>query len=526
MKRMKKLFAILMTMAMVMGLGITGFAATNDNQISVSGAGLAGVTSGTEAERVQYGQIIMEDRESTIGWQFVNEEIQTAFVDAYNNAGIATSYSADQILDRIGGSETNENGNAIAGTISSDAKFSAALTAVANVATKPMTWDSIDKSWESVDNLTKGLYVVVANKSGYSYLPMAAYINSDGDGVDVVAKGAPDQIQKTVTAGGESVSAGDKVEYTVTLKYPFISADYVSPTFKITDTLTNATFGEDANVSITGLGTAGTDYSVTFSDDKDTLTINVTNYDRTKAGDPVTITYTVTVDDSVSSTDALENKVTSEVDVDGDGEEPSKKTEYKVISTPVKATINKVDDSEDQNTLPGSVFALYEGTGNDQTADTLISIIADADTTAGIELPDEYASYQDDNSVFKADGNPDGNIVFDGLDAQKSYYVVEIIAPEGYSIDGISHQLQRGNTLETNYPNTTTTTENNVTTVTTTYKYKDFTINSDETNTIVNTTIASLPSTGGMGTTLFTIAGCVIMISAAGLFFATRKKAN
>lgn len=29
MKRMKKLFAILMTMAMVMGLGITGFAADN-----------------------------------------------------------------------------------------------------------------------------------------------------------------------------------------------------------------------------------------------------------------------------------------------------------------------------------------------------------------------------------------------------------------------------------------------------------------------------------------------------------------
>lgn len=43
---------------------------------------------------------------------------------------------------------------------------------------------------------------------------------------------------------------------------------------------------------------------------------------------------------------------------------------------------------------------------------------------------------------------------------------------------------------------------------------------------MTDTTLAALPSTGGMGTTLFTIAGCVIMISAAGLFFATRKKAN
>ena len=32
------------------------------------------------------------------------------------------------------------------------------------------------------------------------------------------------------------------------------------------------------------------------------------------------------------------------------------------------------------------------------------------------------------------------------------------------------------------------------------------------------------PSTGGIGTTIFTIGGCAIMIIAAGLFFATRRK--
>ena len=38
--------------------------------------------------------------------------------------------------------------------------------------------------------------------------------------------------------------------------------------------------------------------------------------------------------------------------------------------------------------------------------------------------------------------------------------------------------------------------------------------------------LSALPSTGGIGTTIFTIAGCVIMIAAAGLFFASRKKTN
>ena len=43
---------------------------------------------------------------------------------------------------------------------------------------------------------------------------------------------------------------------------------------------------------------------------------------------------------------------------------------------------------------------------------------------------------------------------------------------------------------------------------------------------IKNTKLASLPSTGGIGTTIFTIGGCAIMIIAAGLFFATRRKAE
>ena len=43
---------------------------------------------------------------------------------------------------------------------------------------------------------------------------------------------------------------------------------------------------------------------------------------------------------------------------------------------------------------------------------------------------------------------------------------------------------------------------------------------------IKNTSISSLPSTGGIGTTIFTIGGCGIMIAAAGLFFASRRKEN
>ena len=41
---------------------------------------------------------------------------------------------------------------------------------------------------------------------------------------------------------------------------------------------------------------------------------------------------------------------------------------------------------------------------------------------------------------------------------------------------------------------------------------------------VADTQLHSLPHTGGIGTTIFTIGGCAIMIVAAGLFFATRRK--
>ena len=73
----------------------------------------------------------------------------------------------------------------------------------------------------------------------------------------------------------------------------------------------------------------------------------------------------------------------------------------------------------------------------------------------------------------------------------------EILAPAGYSING------DGVTVEV-----VENTERNV----------------SVTGSLTDTKLSSLPSTGGIGTTIFTIGGCVVMIAAAGLFFATRKK--
>ena len=43
---------------------------------------------------------------------------------------------------------------------------------------------------------------------------------------------------------------------------------------------------------------------------------------------------------------------------------------------------------------------------------------------------------------------------------------------------------------------------------------------------IKNSSTPSLPTTGGMGTVLFTVAGLALMLVAAGVYFARRRKRN
>ena len=86
-----------------------------------------------------------------------------------------------------------------------------------------------------------------------------------------------------------------------------------------------------------------------------------------------------------------------------------------------------------------------------------------------------------------------------GLD-EGTYKFVETLAPVGYSVnsDGVEFTVA---------PN-----ENTNANISYNANY-------------LNTKLSTLPFTGGMGTTIFTIVGCLVMIIAAGLFFVNRRKA-
>ena len=105
------------------------------------------------------------------------------------------------------------------------------------------------------------------------------------------------------------------------------------------------------------------------------------------------------------------------------------------------------------------------------------------------------------NTIITTDAN--GTAKMKGFEnTETGYYLKEVEAPDGYSLADdkvIEWSEVNGTPSETN-------------------------VNANVT--VVDSKLSALPSTGGIGTTIFTIAGCVIMIAAAGLFFASRKKSD
>ena len=92
-----------------------------------------------------------------------------------------------------------------------------------------------------------------------------------------------------------------------------------------------------------------------------------------------------------------------------------------------------------------------------------------------------------------------GQLVVKGLD-KGEYQFKEVTAPDGYSIN------------ETNSSATLTITGDKAT--------AEFTADAD----MRDTEVGALPETGGIGTTIFTVGGCAIMVAAAALFFMNKKK--
>lgn len=204
----------------------------------------------------------------------------------------------------------------------------------------------------------------------------------------------------------------------------------------------------------------------------------VKSTDNPNAGKEITVTYTAKVNALT-----VENEAGSHV----------ANTEYGATNVPVQLftgeiTLVKYGDNKENNVLANAEFEVYK------------------DNAAA---PLKFKKQENGNYRYAPNAkdatttvitNGEGKIVVEGLDVG-SYHFKETKAPTGYSIN------TDGKTIELTQKGVATGIIRN-------------------NDTLNDTKLNSLPSTGGMGTYLFTIIGVVVMAGAAGAFFISRRKGS
>ena len=484
MKMMKKVLALSTAAAMVFGMTMTAWAAPSTETATVT---VKNVT---------------EDGATVTAYQLVYYDDETqdyVAVDAAENLGYEVGESDASIVSEIAKAIN-------AGTVTLS---STTLTDVGD---------------DYTGSLTAGTYLILVTNSGDTiYNPMLVSLEvqypdgvQDGE-VDadtsyvvgdtvVYAKSTDDvPVDKIITDAegnqiGENgkyddVYSGTRVYFKITGTVPSYSEQYDNDklTYTITDTVSKG-LTLDNNLQATLQGQLGDDATVTV--DENTITIDYTNdFIMNNGGKQVEITYSAVVNGDAVNFEAATNTVKVTY-----SNSPSSTTDGEEVITrhytfDLENAMVKVDSEDQETTLTGAEFTL--------------------------------TSTSDPNKVITGATDEDGYIVFEGLDAGE-YTLKETKAPEGYQLSGKEYTL----TIEAIYGD-----DNILASYTVTIKDGDevignMTYTSDDLDgsgtvaNIVNTTLSSLPSTGGIGTTIFTIGGCAIMIAAASLFFVSRRKSE
>ncbi len=531
MKSMKKTASLLLALLMVFALTTSAFA----KDVTVGdGSGTATLTVSNAAKGVSYSIYKLFD----------------ATVTGAENGSIA--YTGTIPKDLMDYFEEDAEGNITAIEAAKDtanekllsAAAVAAITAWANdPQTAPLAADVADGSELVFTGLPYGLYVVTTTQGS------AITVDSTNPNAVVVDKNTTEpSVEKLVNGKEEdNVSIGDKVTYTATFntanwlkdnegKYHKVVQyviDDTLPAFLSDVTVTSLKVDVDGDV-----GTTSDQKILTveqFVDKK--ITIDWT-LDGTYAGDhlydnnaKILLTYTATVTSTIEVDGPIGNvntvTLTAIVDDDEDGEKPKpweNRWKDKAAIFTYAALLKKVD--ENKAPLAGAKFAIKGLT---------------VDGVPGNYVVKSYdrAENADFGTVMETDDL--GALYISGLDINAGevdtaapdivFTVKEIEAPAGYNklVDTITMEAQvigkeaRSSSTVTYYDADGNVTEEKTDTVSykTTY---DVAFDAVAIK-VENKAGAQLPSTGGMGTTIFYVLGVALMLGAV-IALITKRRMN
>ncbi|MDO4649508.1 MAG: SpaA isopeptide-forming pilin-related protein [Eubacteriales bacterium] len=431
-------------------------------------------------------------------------------------------------------------------------------------------------------DLGAGTWIAVVTGGNSIYNPMVASVNYktengstviDGgsinaatdkltlDGKELYAKKSEPQVEKKVKednadVDNRSASVGDQLDFEITADKPAYPENATNKTFFIADEMSEGLTYIPDSLKVNGIAPNAAGEIISGGDviarvKVEGQKINVAFvYD--KINDKPSVTYSAVLNDkAVVGTNANTNTVDlyystnptnggdsiTKPDTPPNPEDGYGKDKDIVKIYTYQVAFKKTDDAtENAKKLAGAVYGIYK----------------DADCT---DLIDTAESNTEGIGTFKQIEIKEGDI-------GKTYYIKELVAPTGYSLDT---KVYNYTITKADVNKTTEATVREYTTVqseaiddkvvgylntadpadTTLYpekideNYKEAYIKSSTTTTSTeiaggtdtvevgpfkDTKISELPSTGGIGTYLFTVVGVVVMAVMAGMFFIKRRR--
>lgn len=636
MKRIQKILAVVLSIAMLLGLTLTASAAfvpatpaTSTAAVTIeglAGASLDGTETGTTKvdlisvivatdatkQRVEYDLDAWV--KAAIDDDVTNNTFKGVLAAYYNTT--AKTYDVAGVIKGLGGEvpkdlgqqtytvPKNEKNDVLAALNTYYANNKSSITATqtytaaTSVKTSPSATAPIGENKAEFPAVKVGYYLAIPTDTNNVYNPMSVGVglvaDANGAFTDVKAQTTVGKYtnvpftkkQYNVDAGLRAAAdgkvevsgdyqIGDLVEYEIEATIPdYDPATYTKYTFVITDTLSTGLIGpkqaSDLTVTINGAAPnpALTSTEVKFGQNtkgEDTFTIDLS--DRVKgapatyAKQKVKVVYRAQVDtDALTGFDPNTNTATLKFErtpgtdstkevityaysfaIDGTvwGNWKKKTWEYKKTGVGTWSQTNVDEIMSDNAALANAEFTIYEadtnGTVNlDYNGTTVTARALNPSTATNPELKGA--------NPYKTEA--DGRITFEGLDANVEYYMTETKAPSGYSLNKtvtkfkfvptydtttgklVSYKVFIDDMTNEKWEYVYTDGATPKVSVTSAQGTQDLgsSVIYDDTTEIKNTQLVSLPSTGGIGTTIFTITGVILMVAAAAMMLIARRK--
>ena len=462
-KTFKKLFAALLAAALVLAMAVPAFAVTNATKGSI-----------TISKTVK-------DETYTIYRMFK--------LDSYNAESNTYSYTVES--DWEGFFKTGTGGNYITLDGQNHPTWTAAdendSTTVAAFAKAALAW-AADKKISGTKETATGGTVTFSNLDlGYylvdSSLGALCGLNTTNPDATIKEKNEKPEIKKEVqTSAGDwssenNAKIGDTVEYKVEIKVADGAQKYT-----VTDTMSKGLTFNNSSLKVTANDAVTTDYTLTSTTNGFTLELPESYVSTLTKGTTIIVTYNATL-----NKDAV---------IDGDGNANEVKLSYgnhqntvpsKVTTKSYQFDLVKVDGTTNK-LLDGAEFELADG-------ETKLSFVKD---TAGNY---RVAAAGEDGATTTITVK-NGKVNIYGL-AGKTYTLTETKAPDGYNKLVTSETVNLADGSKTH-----------ATIVGSVYK--------DGGVVVENHAGTVLPSTGGMGTTLFYVIGGGLMVAV--VLLVTKKR--